>query len=125
MTELSPSERTRLQKLVGMLASDFDGERANAARMITRFASERKVTIVELLMGDPVTKPRWPKGILDGLSFSLRFCEVLNEWEERFARDVPQRYADDDDLSERQESIALRIIEKVRTYAIETGEVGG
>ena len=42
-------ERTRLEKLLEMLGSSFDGERANAARMITDMAEAKKITINELI----------------------------------------------------------------------------
>ena len=32
MTKISPADRSRVEKLANMLASDFDGERANAGR---------------------------------------------------------------------------------------------
>lgn len=41
--------RDRLEKFLGMLGSDFDGERANAAGFIAKMARERKQTIVELM----------------------------------------------------------------------------
>ena len=40
----------RLIKLLGMLGSDFDGERANAAAMIAKMAKEEKKTIADLVM---------------------------------------------------------------------------
>ena len=45
------SEKTRLEKLLGMLGSSFDGERANAARMISAMAEKQKLTVVELIYG--------------------------------------------------------------------------
>lgn len=43
--------RERLAKLLGMLGSDFDGERANAAAMIAKMAKDAKKTVAELVMG--------------------------------------------------------------------------
>lgn len=43
------SEKTRLEKLLGMLGSSFDGERATAAAMIQRMAEAKKLTINELI----------------------------------------------------------------------------
>jgi hypothetical protein len=46
---LSNTDRTRLEKLVGMLGSSFDGERLNALDMIQRMADAHKAPIHELL----------------------------------------------------------------------------
>ena len=61
---METSERTRLEKLLGMLGSSFDGERANAARMIAAMAEAKKITINELIAlahlpasGQQQTKP--------------------------------------------------------------------
>ncbi len=43
----------RLEKLIGMLGSDFDGERANAAGMIKSYAAKEGKTISELLLQGP------------------------------------------------------------------------
>jgi hypothetical protein len=56
---LDLSEKTRLEKLLGMLGSSFDGERATAAAMIQRMAESKKITINELiaLAHSPPTSP--------------------------------------------------------------------
>lgn len=41
---------SRLVKLLGMLGSDFDGERANAAAMIAKMAKDAKLSIADLVM---------------------------------------------------------------------------
>ena len=48
---MDASDRSRLEKLLGMLDSSFDGERATAARMISDMAIKQKLTIVELIYG--------------------------------------------------------------------------
>jgi hypothetical protein len=48
---MDASDRSRLEKLLGMLGSSFDGERATAARMISDMAVRQKLTIVELIYG--------------------------------------------------------------------------
>lgn len=53
------ADRNRLLKLIGMLGSQYDGERANASAMIARMAADRKMTITELMEeahGKPVEK---------------------------------------------------------------------
>lgn len=46
---LSDSDRSRLQKLVGMLGSAHDGERAAAAGFLDRMAKTYKLTLPELM----------------------------------------------------------------------------
>ena len=43
--------RDRLTKLLGMLGSDFDGERADAARMIANMAKEANKSVADFVMG--------------------------------------------------------------------------
>jgi hypothetical protein len=53
------TDRNRLLKLIGMLGSEHDGERANASAFIAKMAAERKMTITELMEeahGKPVEK---------------------------------------------------------------------
>lgn len=45
---MTDSQGIRLEKLVGMLDSDFDGERSNAAQMIRHLAKRRGLTLLEL-----------------------------------------------------------------------------
>ena len=47
---LSNSDRIRRDKLVGMLGSQFDGERLNALSMLQKMADSYKVPIHELLL---------------------------------------------------------------------------
>jgi len=48
---LSPADRSRLEKIVGMLSSTFEPERLVALRKIQSIADEYKVPIHELLLG--------------------------------------------------------------------------
>lgn len=132
------SEKVRLEKLLGMLGSSFDGERANAARMIANMAEKKKLTITELIYGSssarPHTaapqpqRPKSPKSnssgdkpnsktmlqaLADIASNSDEFEFVLTEWECQFANDVSSRYSYDYELSEKQIFIVEKIIRKV------------
>ena len=49
---LSDADRSRRDKLVGMLGSSFDGERLNALGLLQRMADNYKVPIHELLLAD-------------------------------------------------------------------------
>lgn len=128
------SEKARLEKLLGMLGSSFDGERANAARMIANMAEKKKLTITELIYGAPSARPRaeyaprqkaagTPGGksntktmlqaLADVAANSDEFEFVLTEWECQFANDVSSRYSYDYELSEKQIVIVEKIIRKV------------
>jgi hypothetical protein len=49
--QLSQSDRSRREKLAGMLGSAFEGERSNALAMLQKMADSYKVRIDELLLG--------------------------------------------------------------------------
>jgi hypothetical protein len=49
---LSDSDRSRRDKLIGMLGSAFPGERSNALDMLQRMASAYKLRIDELILAD-------------------------------------------------------------------------
>ncbi len=133
---METSEKTRLEKLLGMLGSSFDGERANAARMIAAMAEGKKVTITELIAmahqgapsGRQQQQPKPPppqddftdinqaddllrklKKIADKPMLAAR---VLTPWEVQFATDVAGRYAHDYELSEKQLTITEKILRK-------------
>lgn len=130
------SEKARLEKLLGMLGSSFDGERANAARMIANMAEKKKLTITELIYGAPSARPRpepkyeqakpqaspWGgksnsrtmlQALADIAANADEFEFVLTAWECQFATDVSSRYAHDYELSEKQIVIVEKIIRKV------------
>ena len=50
--QLSDSDRSRRDKLVGMLDSSFDGERLNALALLQRMADSYKAPIHELLLAN-------------------------------------------------------------------------
>lgn len=57
------NDRERLAKLLNMLGSTFDGERANAARLIARMAERKNLSIAEMVLppedDDEVTTFVW------------------------------------------------------------------
>lgn len=136
---MEAAERTRLEKLLGMLGSSFDGERANAARMIAAMAEAKKLSINELIamMTQPSpssssrqqqSKPRPPPppddfSDIDKADDLLRMLKkiaekpalasrVLTDWEIQFATDVSGRYAHDYELSEKQLVVTEKILRK-------------
>ena len=50
-------DKARVSKLVGMLASDYEGERANAAAMLTKMAKSAGVSLDELFQQAYGTSP--------------------------------------------------------------------
>ena len=129
---METSERTRLEKLLGMLGSSFDGERANAARMIAAMAEAKKITINELIAmahlpasGQQQIKPPPQDDFTDVdraddlLRMLTRIAEkpelavrVLTAWEIQFATDVSARYEHDYELSEKQLVVTEKILRK-------------
>jgi hypothetical protein len=131
-------EKTRLEKLLGMLGSSFDGERANAARMISAMAERHGLTVVELISGvraqeyqdrrqqkprpkQPKDDPRaevMPDAMLKVLAEiaddPARYVFVLTEWEFQFAVDVSAHYTRDYQLSAKQLAVAEKIFRKVQ-----------
>jgi hypothetical protein len=130
---METAEKARLEKLLGMLGSSFDGERANAARMIAAMAEAKKLTINELIAlahtsasshqhhappppQDDFTDVdkaddllRMLKKIADKPALAAR---VLTDWEIQFATDVSARYAHDYELSEKQLVVTEKILRK-------------
>ena len=133
------SEKNRLLKLIGMLGSAFDGERANAAAMMSKMAEAKKLTLNELiaLAYEPASsayskpKPPPPPPEPDPEPFTdihqaddlLRMLQriadrpdiaerVLTAWEIQFSTDVAGRYERDYELSDKQLNVVQRILTK-------------
>ncbi|WP_158268089.1 hypothetical protein [Bradyrhizobium sp. MOS002] len=131
-------ENARLEKLLGMLGSSFDGERANAARVISAMAEKHGLTIVELIYGargqEQRLHPRQSPGpeppnddlrarpVPDTMLKRLaqiadnpdRYEVILTEWEFQFAVDVSARYSRDYELSTKQHVIVEKILRKAQ-----------
>jgi hypothetical protein len=132
---LSSADRDRVEKLANMLASDFDGERANAGALLARMASELKVTVAELLglaqapaaaesPSQPPPSRLWDEDVdlLDRLAAAINFTSVLTPWEREYAADVSRRYVRAEQLSERQRAVAERIVVKAKRAALAGAE---
>ena len=120
------SEKNRLLKLIGMLGSAFDGERANAAAMMSKMAEAKKLTLNELIAlayeppssaqfrpKPPPPEPEPDFTNIDEANDLLKMLQriadrpdiaarVLTPWEINFAIDVSARYAADYELSPKQ-----------------------
>lgn len=129
----------RLAALLNMLASDNDGERANAARMIATMAKKEGKLVSDFVMtgGSPqiiyrdriVEKPVYrdrpaePFGKrtgtreFDDIITKLRdirrhHSDILDAWEEQFIDDVATIYSHEMFLTPRQVRSAEKIIRK-------------
>lgn len=141
---MDAADKTRLEKLLGMLASSFDGERANAAAMIAAMAEKHRMTVVELINSaqpkpppppprpTPPRQPAWSNygspsrrrgaspmiqalsEIADNVDL---FDGVLTEWEIEFVGDVSQRYDREYELSDKQLVVVERILRKAQRHA--------
>jgi hypothetical protein len=74
-------EKARLEKFLGMLGSSFDGERANAARMISAMAEKKSLTIPELIHR-AFAQDQWPgsQPPRDGLRTRATPYTMLEGW---------------------------------------------
>jgi hypothetical protein len=137
MTKISPAERSRAAKLANMLASDFDGERANAGALLARMAAGHRMTVAELLglaqaqvaseppsAAQPSSSRLWDESVelLDRLAAASNFTGVLSEWEAAFASDVSRRYARASQLTEKQRAVAERIVVRAKRAALAGAE---
>ena len=127
------ADKARVIKLLGMLGSAFDGERANATNILQRMAEARKITLTELIAqayGSASSTPPPPPPPpdfedVDKADDLLRMLQqiadkpaiaarVLTPWEINFATDVAGRYSHDYDLSEKQLVVVQKILLKAK-----------
>ncbi len=90
-------DRSRLEKFLGLLGSEHDGERANAARFVHRMAQEHKLTIVELM-----------RQIFGGSAGYTREPPPRQSWADDMAETVRRQQREAREARERQEAAAAR-----------------
>ncbi len=117
---LAPRDLThRLTKLCGLFGSEFDGERANAARMaddlIRGFGMTWRDVIWPGHTEAEAPDQAWhdPRDHQDAARMCLRFAEVLSGWERGFCRSI-LGYAR---ISDKQQRVLNRLVDKVREFA--------
>ena len=112
----------RLTKLLGMLGSAHDGERAVAAAKADELVRSRGLTWSDVVARpQPVSAPRrssseaWhePETIREKIDAALRYRRLLNAWEESFLLDL-KKYRHH---SPKQAACVSRIYRKVRAAA--------
>lgn len=138
---LDTKQKDLVHKLLGMLGSDFDGERAVAAKKISDIAKSSKLSIPDMMRfcyasassqyrqppPPPPPPPRGAKkepwntsdddGVLDELKELIEEygVEPLTAWEANFTRDICDR--DPMYLSDKQKAVIERIIAKLKKCA--------
>jgi hypothetical protein len=121
----APDFRKRLARLCGMLGSDYEGERANAAALATKLIREQRLTWELVIAGPPATdarnesrtnqNSRGESGPSDlaKVQAALAHPEDLSEWEVEFLASILLQLRRHRRLSPRQESVLNRIYDKV------------
>ncbi len=122
---LVPRDLTlRLTKLCGLFGSEFDGERANAARMADDLIHGFGLTWKDVIWpghteaGTPHQARHEPRDHQDAARMCLRFAKALSEWERGFCRSVLGYRR----LSEKQERVLYRLVDKAREFTQTSGE---
>lgn len=132
---IPPGDRARLVKLLGMLGSDFDGERSSAGRMASDLIKKLGATWDNVIVNDEKPQPRtkkterpeyqtyqdpwravkWWKRVstIGGL-----YPNLLTEWERYFVRSIEFR----ESLSLKQTDVARRIADKLRQAGVYNDE---
>jgi hypothetical protein len=129
VTNVAPPALTaKLVKVLGLLASDHDGEVAAAGRRANALLKGAGLTWDQVLA--PVVSPpksphrpprrRWrrPASPSDAAALCLQWPEVLTDWETDFCRSLVGRHR----TSPRQSEVLNRITAKVEAFARSAGE---
>jgi hypothetical protein len=110
---LLPSPATeRLVRIAGMLGSDFEGERANAAAAATRLLQQHGMTWRDLIeCGCPASprpaSPQWGRGDhRERAARLLARARTLDRWEREFLQSIAKWTAP---LSPKQAAVLERI----------------
>ncbi len=117
------AERAKLQKLIGLLGSDKDGERAAALAAASRLLDRNGVRWSEILpTPSPVVEPepdpdpprprRNPRGWRYLVACCCEHSEYLNGWEREFLFGLPGFYR----LSSKQDAKLHSIADKLRAF---------
>src|ERR1700704_3170253 len=107
---LSPTERERLVAILGMLGSNFDGERASAGLLAHRLLTEKNLRWDDVVLqpSPPATSPRTDPINSDWRRMAAscsRYPDLLDRWETDFLNGLPRFPR----LSVKQRSILSKI----------------
>ena len=114
----------RLRKLLGLLGSDFEGERAVAGQMASNLLRQHKLTWADVLGADgkavaapPARVWREPKGHVEAAAECAAWPEILTLGDR-----VPQVGSPvEGSLTARQAQCLCRVVDKTRQFARASG----
>jgi hypothetical protein len=108
--ELTPADRAKLAAILGRLGSDFDGERAAAGLLATRFMRDHALTWPDLLAAPaPATPPPPPADWRRRAAWCAERAELLSGWEASFLAGMAQRAAPP---TEKQGRVLDRLVQR-------------
>jgi hypothetical protein len=114
----------RLRKLLGLLGSDHEAERATAGRMANDLLRANKLTWADVIGAEPfgIARPHvrvWhePRGHREAAAECLAWPQILTDWETGFLKSIAGRWS----LSGRQRHCLNRIVDKCRDFARASG----
>jgi hypothetical protein len=108
-TALSPADRARLTKLLGMLGSDHPGERDNAGVAAHRLIQSKGLAWADILATAPAAAPQPLISWRETCAELQKRLGSLRVWEKRFISDLPHFTR----ISAKQRSILAEIAERV------------
>lgn len=124
-TVAPPALCAKLAKVLGLLASDHDGEVAAAGRRANALLKGAGLTWDQLLTPPapearyrPPRRWRSPSSPSDTAALCLQWSEVLTDWETDFLRSIVGRLR----VSPKQAEVLERISRKVEAFVRSTGE---
>lgn len=101
---MPPAELVRLRRLCGLLASDYDGERATAARMATALLRRLGLRWADVVHPPCLPPPEW-RELVD---LCLSYRELLSEWEIDFLENLRSFKR----ISDKQTAVLERLVAK-------------
>ncbi len=112
MMALSDATRRKLVGVLGLLGSDFDGERSAAALLASRMLRDAGLQWDDLI-GQPETSRRRedvPAGWRADLAFASRHISFCRPWEQGFLRSIASKSS----LSTKQRGTLTEIADALR-----------
>ncbi len=132
--DLPPADLSRLEKLAGMLGSDFDGERATAAALASKLLQNHGLTWADVIRAPAAASSStsykrrgfWfdPEGPNDALRLLAKYDDVLaarNRWLAGFIADLIARPVSNPSI--KQQTKIRQALDLVKAYAESTGDV--
>jgi hypothetical protein len=116
--QLSQTDRSWPEKLIGMLGSAFEGERLNTLAMLQKMADKHKVPIHELLLGaeSDTAGSVFDRQRAEQAEHRAREARFfLTSWETNFVSDLIARGTRRP--SPKQALIILRILNKAKAFS--------